>query len=402
MIVIACHAWAGEMLGGSFKVASEFAEQLARRGHRVCYVCGTEERAPRNPTVDRGVELWRYPYPHAKSPHPANLLGHVRGTYRMVREVLRTGPAACINGQTPLQFLGASLAARSARLVYTVHSPFADELQEQGAGHSWRGRLAVSLAARIERRNLARATAVHTASQFTLDALAARYGAWVKAKGVVAEAWVDIERFTPAADRAGLRSRLGPEWNTDEPVFFTVRRLEPRMGLENLIDAAQSLALRGHRFRVLIGGAGSLKAELANRAAGTTGTVRMLGRIPDDDLSNCFAAADCFVLPSTGLECFGLTILESYACGVPVIATPVAAIPELVRLAGEEWLAEDTSAAGLAERMESFLAGRLTASRETLRAIAERFGIQSRTQALEAVCVPATRRDTVGRVAPGP
>ena len=79
-----------------------------------------------------------------------------------------------------------------------------------------------------------------------------------------------------------------------------------------------------------------------------TETVRLLGRVPDEDLATSYAAADCFVLPTAALECFGLIILEAYACGVPVIATPVAAIPEIVSQVSDRWLTEDTSAAAIA------------------------------------------------------
>ncbi|GAG27016.1 unnamed protein product, partial [marine sediment metagenome] len=88
VVLITAHAWVHENIGGSFKVATELAQYLASQGHRVFYVCGTREAEPVNPTRAGGVELWRYPFPKSRSPHPANVLGHVLGTRRLTRQIL--------------------------------------------------------------------------------------------------------------------------------------------------------------------------------------------------------------------------------------------------------------------------------------------------------------------------
>src|SRR5262249_40901914 len=63
---------------------------------------------------------------------------------------------------------------------------------------------------------------------------------------------------------------------------------------------------------------------------------------------------DCFVLPTRELECFGLVIVEAFASGTPVIATPIGAIPELMAPA-PEGLARDNSPEALGERILAFL-----------------------------------------------
>ena len=55
-----------------------------------------------------------------------------------------------------------------------------------------------------------------------------------------------------------------------------------------------------------------------------------LGRLSDDALALAYQAADVFLLPTTALECFGLIILEAFACECPVIATDAGAIPEVM------------------------------------------------------------------------
>jgi glycosyltransferase involved in cell wall biosynthesis len=392
-IVIVSHAWSHEQVGGAFKIATELAQDLAAKGHRVCYVCGARMPVPMNPTIADGVELWKYPYPQQPSPHPGNLWGHVLGAYRLTRTILRGSPAACVNGHSPLQFLGASLAAGArCRQVYSVHSPYPDELEsnQQDSTRSLKQRAGAWVARTVERMNCRRAATVQCFSQFTAGRLAELYGRGLNSKIAVSPGWVDIDRFQPVTDRAAARSGLGPAWQTDKPVFLTVRRLEARMGLEALVEAARALCDQGRQFRLLIGGAGSLEARLRQLVDEhhLHETVCLLGRITDDQLPLCFAAADCFVLPTRALECFGLIILEAYACGTPVIGTPVGAIPELVAPQGREWLTAGVESRDLTERMTAFLNGGLVADQSRLRCYAEQWRSESGLGSLARILLP--------------
>ena len=67
---------------------------------------------------------------------------------------------------------------------------------------------------------------------------------------------------------------------------------------------------------------------MASRRCGDA--VRFWGRATDDELSDLYAATDFFVLPTRALEGFGLVILEALASGVPVLGTPVGAIPDVL------------------------------------------------------------------------
>jgi glycosyltransferase involved in cell wall biosynthesis len=238
--------------------------------------------------------------------------------------------------------------------------------------------------------NCRRAATVQCFSQFTAGRLAELYGRGLNSKIAVSPGWVDIDRFQPVTDRAAARSGLGPAWQTDKPVFLTVRRLEARMGLEALVEAARALCDQGRQFRLLIGGAGSLEARLRQLVDEhhLHETVCLLGRITDDQLPLCFAAADCFVLPTRALECFGLIILEAYACGTPVIGTPVGAIPELVAPQGREWLTAGVESRDLTERMTAFLNGGLVADQSRLRCYAEQWRSESGLGSLARILLP--------------
>ncbi len=215
------------------------------------------ESAPVNPTTIQGVELWRYHAPAAGASHARSLIRHVQGAYRLTVEILRRSPVVCLNGHSPLQFLGASLAiGKNARQVYSVHSPFPDEIasNQRGRRRGIKQRAMVRVARMIESSNVRRADLVQGDSRFTAARLVELYGQPSERKIVVAPGWVDVERFQPAADVPAIRAGLDPLWQTSAPVFFTVRRLEARMGLEQLIEAAKLLRDQQQAFRLIIGG----------------------------------------------------------------------------------------------------------------------------------------------------
>ena len=161
--------------------------------------------------------------------------------------------------------------------------------------------------------------------------------------------------------RPESRRQLGSDWDTEKPIIFTLRRLESRMGLDTLIRSCQHLVAEGLEFRVLIGGGGSMKAELEEmiKRLHLHDYVRLLGRLPEEQLSTAYAAADCFVLPTRALECFGLIVLEAFACNTPVIASAVAAIPELAERQGKEWMFTPGDPDELADRLKRFICGQL-------------------------------------------
>lgn len=378
-VMVISHAWYGDMIGGAFRLASEFAEDLAAAGCAVDYVCcAPADGGPFPETETRGrLTLHRYPALRRRSWPVGRLRHHVRETSRIVGRLMSEAEYDAVSGHSPLQSYGAFRTARrlqpDAFLNDTVHSPFDDELQA-----NVKRRLAaaplVRVARWIDRQNCRLADCVQADSQYTLGVLIRKYGRQVAGKGCVLPGWVDYGRFSGAGSRADARRQLGTQWQSEVPLFFTLRRLEARMGLDTLIEAAARVRDCGLPIRVLIGGGGSLKGALEQlvRDHRLTDCVHLIGRVSESDLPACYAAADCFVLPTRALECFGLIVLESFAAGTPVIASRAAAIPELADRQGPGWDFEPGDVQGLAGRMEAFARGELRPSHD-LRQIAREF-----------------------------
>ncbi|MGK5529920.1 glycosyltransferase family 4 protein [Streptomyces sp. URMC 129] len=145
---------------------------------------------------------------------------------------------------------------------------------------------------------------------------------------------VDDVFLQPLPDAEELRARLGIA--PDEPVVGTVSTLTPHEGLGTLLDAAAELRHRGLPVRLLIAGDGPQRPALACRAAdlGLDGAVIFTGRVPFGEVRAHHALLDVFAVPRTNARVCRLVTplkpVEAMASGLPVVASDVPALAELV------------------------------------------------------------------------
>ncbi|MGW1767401.1 glycosyltransferase family 4 protein [Streptomyces sp. NPDC002073] len=135
----------------------------------------------------------------------------------------------------------------------------------------------------------------------------------------------------PAAHRPVARGRdskaradLGA---VDRPLVIAVGSLVPRRGYSVLLDAARAWRALDPVPLLVIAGEGPQRAALARRIEGERLPVRLLGR--REDVAELLAAADVAVLPSRW-EARSLLAQEALRLGVPLVATAVGGVPELV------------------------------------------------------------------------
>jgi glycosyltransferase involved in cell wall biosynthesis len=400
-VLVVAGGWHDESPGGANKLPTDFARFLAARGHGVVYLCPSADVTTTRETTIDGVALRRYPAPVAPSPSVENLRRHLERTREAARAVLSGRRIDVLLGHGQLQYFAAApVCPRGVRRCFGVHSPFARELREHAAAApTLRHRIAWQGASWMERRILAMSDLVHCDSAYSRSLMESLYPRALDGKAVVLPGWVDARRFRLRPDdRSALRGRLGEPWRPGVPTFFTLRRLVPRMGLDTLIDAAALLAREGRVFRLIAGGEGPERARLEAlaRERGLADRVAFVGRVASDRLADSFAAADCFVLPTRALECFGLIVLESFASGVPVVGVPVGSIPEVIGPEFAGWIADDNGAPALARRMGDALDGRISADPARLRRRAMEFDFPEVACRHERVLLGATVRDLEG------
>lgn len=136
---------------------------------------------------------------------------------------------------------------------------------------------------------------------------------------------VDSARFADAAP-LDLNTLQIPDGST---VALSVGRLHSQKGFDILLEAVPGLLAKFDNLHVLIAGEGPQRRELAERidSSPAAGRIRLLGR--RDDVPELMRAADLFVHPARW-EGMPNVILEAMAAGLPIVATDVEGVAELL------------------------------------------------------------------------
>jgi glycosyltransferase involved in cell wall biosynthesis len=268
-------------------------------------------------------------------------------------------------GHDLLQYTGASRHfGREVPAYYWVHSPAVLEAPINWRTQGVRGRAKIVMGTpvirRLEEKVLKSSQGVQIASEFLAGLLREEYGDETFERLTLIPGWVDTERFKLVNDVGIARRELG--WPVDTPLLFVLRRLAPRMGLENLILAISRIRSSAPAFKVVIGGTGSEahKLKTLSKQLGVSDTIEFMGQVPDPLVPLAFGASDASLVPTSQLECFGLIALEGMACGRPVLVTPIGALPEIVGAFEPDWVSPSASPDGIASHIQRFLAGELT------------------------------------------
>jgi len=142
---------------------------------------------------------------------------------------------------------------------------------------------------------------------------------------------VDIDHFKPIpGKREAMRRKFGI--SPKAIVALTVRRLVYKNGVDILIESAAIAVKKNPNVVFLVVGKGPDQNSVQERTRqlGIEANFKLVGFVSDADLPACYNAADFFVLPSKSGEGLPLVALEAMACGLPVVATDVGGIKEIL------------------------------------------------------------------------
>ena len=211
------------------------------------------------------------------------------------------------------------------------------------------------------RRAAQRASAVITVSQ-ALKTRLVELGA-APARIHVLPNGVDLQRFRPT-DRSRARQDLG----VGPPVVLSAASLVPAKGHDIAIRALERLP----DWTLVIAGDGSERARLGalEKSLGLESRVRFLGSVAHQEMVKIYNAADALVLASER-EGWPNVLLESLACGTPVVASAVWGIPEIVTDPAAGSLVATRRPADFADALECLR--HHGPDRRSTRAYAERF-----------------------------
>lgn len=195
------------------------------------------------------------------------------------------------------------------------------------------------------RQKVREAAFVVTISEFNRRLLGDLYGRAAAAKTFVIRCGVDLTAFSPRPDRpAGAPFTVS-----------CIAGLREKKGQLHLVEAIGLLRDQGIAVRCLLVGEGEMREAIAARIAelGLGDRVELLGRRSREEVSEILQGSDAMALPSvtTGdgdMEGIPVALMEALASRVPVVASRLSGIPELVEDGVTGFLAPEGDAAALA------------------------------------------------------
>lgn len=162
---------------------------------------------------------------------------------------------------------------------------------------------------------------------------------WLDPKRVSVTYLGASSHFFPSPD-SGASQRVRARYKIPPgPYLLSLSALEPRKGLEHVIQCFAQLVLQEKisDLNLVLAGAKGWKYDRIFGMLGEYGAlgdrIILAGRIAEEDLSALYSGALSFVFMSL-YEGFGLPVLEAMQCGSPVVASNVSSLPEVVGDAG--------------------------------------------------------------------
>ena len=382
---------AGDPSGG---FVADSVQALVRRGHAVTVAAPHAPGTPMEETGRGGERIRRFRYGYAESlcygeGIPENLRAapwravQIPGLlWALYRATCRYAPEHdCVHAHWSVcGALAAAAASGNKRpLIVTLR------------GSDLNARL--PLLSCLTRRAIRRAEALVTVSD-SLRAAALRCGADAARVHVIPNGAPEIPPLAPAA-RLGVRHELG--WMDDAPVFVMVGRLVPVKNPRLVLSAFSLATAAGMDARLVFAGDGSERKALQRmvRESGLASRVAFLGLVEPSGVYRLLQASDALVMGSLS-EGRPNAVAEAMAAGLPVVATRVGGVPELVADGHTGVLVNSGDAAAMSDAMQAFatdgaLRGRMgEAGRTRLAAVMPPWAVHA--ERLDAVYAACARR----------
>lgn len=301
--------------GGSGAVATELGIALAARGHEVHFI--TYEHPFRLPhflprVTFHEVNIGNYPlfeYP------PYDLALAVRMHDVVLKEGLDLLHVHYAIPHATSAWIAKEMLATQGRKLPVVTTLHGTDITIVGQDHSYHA---------ITRFSIERSDRITSVSQWLKDETVKAFGC-ENCRVEVIPNFVDPVAFDRVRHGDALRMELGH----GNPVLMHISNFRPVKRVRDVVRTFAGVRAERPATLVMVGdGPDRGAAEEEARLLGVSQDVRFLGRI--DDVAPLLSAADLYLFPSE-TESFGLSALEALASGVPVIASRVGGVAEVVR-----------------------------------------------------------------------
>ncbi|HDY67924.1 MAG TPA: glycosyltransferase family 1 protein [Candidatus Scalindua sp.] len=360
-------------MGGGTRYVHEVSKRLAKRGHEVHILTPKWENQSKNEEIINGIKVFRHNVTDLPILRYWTQIFNVRRYFKRLVQNVSYDLIVFYQFTSALGIVLDRKALNDAKTVWTFFGPPHKEMNLELSNTpfpcqyfvlEWLYKkiflkVEIAFAKKSTQFELGMCDKVVVLSSYAKKELMELIPGLSESRICLIPAGVDIGQFGPAnVSKIKTRQQLGlPE---DRLILLTVRRLVPRMGLENLIRSIPFISIEHKNILLVIGGRGFLKDRLQKLVAGLEirHYVVFAGFIPDPKLPIFYQAADLFVLPTLALEGFGFPPLEAMACGTPALVTPVGASPEIMKKFDPQMITKGTDPQEIADSINAFIRDR--------------------------------------------
>lgn len=296
--------------GGAQRYVFDLSRAAQRAGHDVSVICGGNGALVEK-LKNHGIRVITLPHMQRE----ISLVDEFRSLHFLFRTLYFERPDVFHTNSSKMGGIG-NLAARLAgvrKIIFTGHA------WEFNAPRPWWAKFAIKFLTWLTITLSHKTICVSEKTKRDVSGLP-----FIRNKLVVVHNGIEKFEILP---RIQARRELGVH-DDNELIVGTLAELHPVKGLDILIEAWESFSKR-HNAELIILGEGEArdKLEELTELLGITGTVTFKGYM--EDARKYLSAFDIFVLPSRS-EALPYTLLEAGFAELPIIATNVGGIPEII------------------------------------------------------------------------
>ena len=321
-IAILVNLFPPKWLAGTEIATYYIAEHLAQHGHEVHVITSLDEGLPEK-SCEKGFHIHRLPRVRIR------FVGVLAFWVDIVRTLQKIKPDI-VHAQSFGSGMPALLSNRLLKIPYVIYGRGSDVYLPD-----WFTKLTA-------KGILKNASTVIALTEHMKDAMQAIYSRDI----IVVPNGINLNEVAEKETEGG---------NPSKRVLF-VGRLHPVKGVQYLLGAMKMVHQELPEAKLILVGDGEEREHLENLtdSLGIRGCVEFAGRVPHDRVQDYMNRAEVFVLPSLS-EGFPVTILEAMACGLPVVATRVGGLPDVIEDGVNGYLVKAKEPSEIAEALLKLL-----------------------------------------------